>query len=115
MGFKKLHCAWEGQGRTNLIVTRGSLITKLYITKPMEFSKKCKTLTKTLTAIILHKNLSQSLRVFFLRAPFSWKLLKIGSVIVYSYVKKGPYLQVLTAAPGQPMALKIKAVYLVFY
>ena len=38
---------------------------------------------------VLHKNLTQSLKLF-LRAPFSWKFLKIGSVIVYSFVKKHP-------------------------
>ena len=35
--------------------------------------------------LLLH-NLCQSFRAF-LRAPFSWKFLKIGSVIAYSFVK----------------------------
>ena len=35
---------------------------------------------------VLHKKSSKSLRVF-LRAPFSWKLLKIDLDIAYSFIK----------------------------
>ena len=47
----------------------------------------------------------------FLRAPFSWKLLKIGSVVVYSFIKNFPFLQVGWPTPVPPTPLTIKVVY----
>ena len=47
----------------------------------------------------LHKNFKQSLRVL-VRAPFSWKFLKIDSIIFYSFVKHDPNLQIGWPTPA---------------
>ena len=48
----------------------------------------------------------------FLRVPFSWKFLKIGSVIVYSFVKNFPNLQVGWPSPFPPTPQNRKSVYI---
>ena len=63
---------------------------------------------------VLHKKSRQSLTVSP-ESPFDWKFFKVGSVIVYSFIKNIPNLQ------GPPLPLPnlraqvIKGVYLIKY
>ena len=60
----------------------------------------------------LHKTISQNLRVS-LKNPFDWKFLKIGSVIVYSFVRNIRNLQICRLTPVPLTALTIKDVFYV--
>ena len=59
---------------------------------------------------VLHKKFSQSLWLSP-RNSFAWRFLKIGSVIVYSFVRNYPNLQVYRLTHVHSTALTIKAVY----
>ena len=60
----------------------------------------------------LHKKFSQSLRDSP-ENPFDWKFLKIGSIIVHSFITHFPNLQVSRHTLAPPTALTIKGVYAV--
>ena len=47
--------------------------------------------------------------------PFDWKFLKVGSVVVYSFIKNVPNIQEFWPAPTPPRDLIIKGVYEVSY
>ena len=47
--------------------------------------------------------------------PFYWKFLKVGSVVVYSFIKYVPNIQECWSAPAHRRALTIKGVYEVNY
>ena len=59
---------------------------------------------------VLHKNFSKSLK-FCPENLFDWKFLKIGSVIVYSFVRNILNLQICQFTPAPPIALTVKVVY----
>ena len=48
-----------------------------------------------------------------LENPFDWKFFKVGTVVIYSFIKNVPNIQECWHAP--PRALTIKGVYEVSY
>ena len=81
----------------------------------MDFQEKLSNFAKIFYVIrALHKNSRQSLTVSP-ENPFDWKFLKVGSVIVYSFIKNVPNIQEFWPAPAPPKALTIEGVYEVSY
>ena len=61
---------------------------------------------------VLHKDPRQSL-IVSPESPFDWKFLKVGSVIVYCFIKTVPNIQDCLHASAPPTELNIKSVYVI--
>ena len=79
----------------------------------MDFLEKLTNFAKVFYVIrALNKKSRQSLRVFP-ESPFDWKFFKVGSMIVYSFVRNIPNLQVCRLTLVSLTALTIKGVYVI--
>ena len=79
-----IQSVWEAHGRAKILVRKGLFIMSMTLTKPipkkMELQEKLSNLASTFN---FYKGEKFYLR-FSVEAPFSWKLLKIGSDRFYS-------------------------------